>query len=465
MPGVLAKVSAALRQLLSPERGARLGVAVSGGPDSVALLGALVVLAPRRQLQLTVVHVNHALRPEADQEQQFVEALCQRWRIPCIVEKLTRPEKPRGIEAWARQERYRFFYEVKERCGLDVVAVAHTSDDQAETVLFRLVRGAGHRGLAGMSAKRDGWLIRPLLTCSRQEVLAYLAAKHLPSVTDASNTDLRYTRNKIRHVLIPLLEREFSPQIRRHLVRLAESLRHEEEWLEAQARLAYSRVQAGWSSLALDRLQNEPSALHPRIFRLWLEQSGVAEVSFPHLKSLSALSEGRIAGTIEIPGGRLVRRERQTLAVSFFRQAEPVLSPYSYPLFPGEVLTIAETGWQCQMSLPLSWNGSLSDIRPKNLWQAVFDASALAASLTVRTVQPGDRMRPLGMQGRKKVHDIFIEKKITPGRRHCWPLVVHGAEIVWAPGLVRGAFAQVTAATRQVVRITVNPLPENQKLC
>jgi tRNA(Ile)-lysidine synthase len=212
MRGLPSKVFSALKHFFPLARDLRLGVAVSSGPDSVALLGALVELASREALQLTVLHVNHALRSEADQEQQLVEDLCRRWQLPCVVKTLTPLQGRKGIEAWARAERYQFFQQAKEQYSLDAVALAHNRDDQAETVLFRLLRGTGRRGLTGIPAKRDDWVIRPLLSCSRQEVLAYIATKHLPYATDASNSDLRYTRNKIRHVLLPLLEREFSLQ-------------------------------------------------------------------------------------------------------------------------------------------------------------------------------------------------------------------------------------------------------------
>jgi tRNA(Ile)-lysidine synthase len=465
MSTVFAKVAAALNGFFISDRERRIGVAVSGGPDSVALLSALVELSPRQRLQLTVLHVNHALRPEAEQEQQFVESLCQRWCLPCLVDKLHPRWKESGIEAWARKERYRFFQQTKEQHGLDAVALAHTRDDQAETVLFRLLRGTGRRGLAGIPPQRDGWLIRPLLECSRQEVMAYLTAKRLLYVTDSSNTDLRYTRNKIRHVLLPLLEREFSPKIRPHLAQLAESLRQEEAWLDAQAQAAYERVQDGSLHIVLDRLRKEPVALHARLFRLWLAQAGQAkEMGFRHLQQIAALSTGRISGEVAVPGGWLVRREGNMLSLASHQTAS-ICTSYQYALMPGDSLVIPEAGWEVSMSLPYRWGSSLTEARQPDLWQAVFDADVLTTPLIVRNVQPGDRVHPFGMEGHKKIHDIFIDKKIARKRRRCWPLVESHLEVMWIPGLVRGAGATITAATQRAVRLMVNPLPENQKLC
>ncbi len=465
MSGLPAKVAAALTRLYPTRRSLHLGIAVSGGPDSVALGSALVELAPRRNLRLTVLHVHHGLRPEAEQEQRLVEQLCQSWRLPCLIRRLTPPQTRTGIEAWARRERYRFFHQAKEQAGMEGVAVAHTRDDQAETVLFSLLRGAGHRGLAGMPMMRDGWIIRPLLDCSRQDVLRYLSVKKLPYLTDVSNMDVRYTRNKIRHVLLPLLEREFSPRIRQHLIHLAEALREEEEWIEAQAHAAYARAQREGGQLSLPGVLAEPAALRPRLFRLWLENSaGIQDLSFRHLKNLCALTEGRITGEVELPKAMVVRREGEVLQL-LPKQPFSETSSYCYPLAEGETLTILEGQWQVSLSYPLAWDGSSFGVWEADPWQAIFDADALAEPLSVRSVRAGDRMRPLGMQGHKKVHDMFADKKIAVRQRLLWPVILCGTEIIWTPGCRQGERGKVTAATRRVFRLAVNPLPEKQKLC
>ena len=451
------KVGAAFDRLL-PVR--HLGVAVSGGPDSVALLSALIALAPQRGLRLTVLHVNHALRPEAAQEQRLVEALCRGWQVPCVVETLTPPHLRSGIEAWARAERYRFFRAALERYGLDAVALAHTLDDQAETVLFRLLRGSARRGLAGIPSTREGWLVRPLLGCTRQEVMAYVAAQHLPYATDASNTDLRYTRNKIRHVLLPFLEQEFSPQVRLHLATLAETVRAEEDWLEALTTSARKRVQDSPLTISLERLAGEPLALRPRILRQWLEQTGQThDVGFRHLESLRALSEGRTYGRVEVPGDLYVRREGNWLVLEN-KQARPVASPYCYALAPGQDLQVPEAGWRVALTAPFCWGGLPQHARSADPWQALFDAAVLPDTLLIRNFRPGDRICPLGMKGHKKVQDIFIDAKVPLARRRLLPLLVIGTEVAWVPGYVRSETAKVTSTTRWVCRAEANPLPE-----
>lgn len=487
----------------------RVGVAVSGGPDSVALLSVLVSLRSTHGLQLSVLHVNHGLRPEADQEQAGVEQLCQRWGLACVSKKLEAPPSGRGIEAWARTERYRFFQTVMEQSGLSYVALAHTMDDQAETVLFRLLRGSARRGLAGIppirkigemgeigkigtgQANRIGpnrWLIRPLLECSKEEVLAYLATQQLSFVIDPSNSDVRYTRNRIRHRLVPLLEEEFCAQVRPHLAQLAATLREEEDWLEEMAAIARARVQDvqdaqnvknATSRLNVRQLAAEPAALRSRIIRQWIEQAGQSQqIGFVHLEQVRALAEGRIhgmSGVIELPGSFQVRTEHEYLILER-KQVRHAAEPYAHVLTCGQQLSLPQLGWRCVLSLPQDWEGPPQKAQVSNPWMTFFDVAALspglsfglAQSIIVRSVRPGDRISPLGMGGQKKIHDVFIDAKLPRSVRQVFPLIVldsNSREIAWVPGHVRGKQALVTGTTCKVCQLEVSPLPEKAELC
>ena len=291
----------ALQKLLPDTSGLRIGVACSGGPDSVALLSALRAITPLRSYRLRVLHVNHGLRPESDHEQDMVQTLCRQWQVPLSVKKLQPPSSLKGIEVWAREARYAFFQESAVATPLDYIATAHTQDDQAETVLFRLMRGSARRGLAGIPPVRDNWLIRPFLHCSRRAIDAYTKEKKLPYVTDPSNADLRFTRNKIRHVLLPFLEQEFSPQIRRHLASLAETTREEEDWLEELATNARARIIGRDNSVSLSALNKEPAALRSRILRQWAEGRGQG-LKAVHVRRLRELSQGKIRGRVRVAG-------------------------------------------------------------------------------------------------------------------------------------------------------------------
>ena len=457
------KLWTALHKLLPDTSGLRIGVACSGGPDSVALLSALLTITPLRSYRLRVLHVNHGLRPESDREQDIVQTLCQQWQVPLSVKKLQPPPGLKGIEAWAREARYTFFQERLAAAPLDYIATAHTQDDQAETVLFRLMRGSARRGLAGIPPVRDNWLIRPFLHRSRQEIDAYTKEKNLPYVIDPSNADLRFTRNKIRHVLLPFLEQEFSPQIRRHLASLAETTREEEDWLEALATSARPRIIGRDNSVSLSALDREPAALRSRILRQWVEGQ-VHDLKATHVRGLRELSEGKIRGRVDLPGRRAVVRQGTRLLLQ--TRCPPVTErDYCYVLRAGQNWRLA-SGWALSVSAALTWHGDMSAARCADRWSAFFDCplAGTADTCLVRNARAGDRIRPLGMDGHKKVQDVLVDAKIPPALRPGFPVVEMNGEIAWIPGCVRGQSALVTATTRQVYRMRVNPLPVDKEL-
>jgi len=385
-------------------------------------------------------------------------------------------------------------------------------DDQAETVLFRLLRGSARRGLAGIPPIRalgalgtagvgqKGWLIRPLLECSKEEVLDYLAACHLSFATDSSNADLRYARNRIRHRLLPFLEEEFSPQIRPHLAQLATTLREEEDWLEASATRARAQVQDTKNRLDVRQLAAQPAALRSRIIRQWIEHTAQShDLRFDHLEHVRALAEGRIhgmIGVIELPGSSQVRIEHGypgypgNLGYLILepKQGQRVPEPYAHVLACGQDLSLAQSGgwcgWRCTLSLPRKWSGAPKQAQVSNPWTTFFDAAALsskpacdlsesfpesvAKSLIVRSVQPGDRISPLGMVGHKKIQGVFVDAKLPRRLRQVFPLIVLATktqEIAWVPGHVRGKQALVTGTTCDVCQLELSPLPEKPELC
>lgn len=255
------------RRLLQP--GQKVLVAVSGGPDSVALLSILHQLAPAWNFSLTVVHCNYGLRgAESDGDASFVAALCRRLELPCHIRRLTVDRSGTGesssLQARAREARYRLFRDVVAELGTDRVALGHTADDQAETVLLRMLRGAGLRGLAGMPHIRESLFVRPLLSRSRQEILAYLQAVGLSYRTDSSNAKSIYLRNRVRHELLPVMQ-SLAPAAARILARQADLLRDDDRLLDALAahRLERTIRSRDSATIVLDRtvLLNQPFAL------------------------------------------------------------------------------------------------------------------------------------------------------------------------------------------------------------
>lgn len=291
-----------------------MAAAVSGGADSVALLRGLLALRDELGIVLSVVHVNHGLRAEAPADQRFVEELAAANALPCHAiscnVRLFASERRLSIEAAGRELRYRYFYQLIAEGKLDKVATAHTRDDQAETVLLRLLRGAGTRGLAGVyrsvgNASEHGKIARPMLAISRSEVEEYLRGLGQAWREDESNRDPGYLRNRVRHELLPLLEREFNPNLRQVLSETAEIAHGEEEfWAELAERELGKRLLKpdGHAEPRLDvrRLADLPVALQRRLLRAFAERQGV-RLDFEHLERMRLFALAGKAGKCELP--------------------------------------------------------------------------------------------------------------------------------------------------------------------
>jgi len=311
---------------------ARVLVAVSGGADSVALLHALLALQPVWRLSLYLAHLDHGLRPESAADAAFVRELGRRWRVPTTVER--RPVRARcaregwSLEDGARRIRYQFLLETAHRYSAERVALAHTADDQAETVLMRLVRGTGLMGLCAIPVARplaDGvTVVRPLLALWRRDVVAYLQAEGLAYREDATNADGRFARNRIRHELLPLLERDYNPNIKGALTQLAETSRWDYAYLQEAAGRQWRRVakeranRPGEVSIALAALLRQPKALQRQVVRRAIQRvhGDSGQVEFRHWLEVERLCRERPVGTrLDLPGGVRLRREPARLVV------------------------------------------------------------------------------------------------------------------------------------------------------
>lgn len=308
-------------------RNDRVVVGVSGGADSVALLHLLVRLRPSLRLTLYVVHVDHQLRAEAPEDAAFVQELAARLKVPAVIERRDVEALCRragwSLEDGARRIRYRCFVEAAARYSASAVALAHTADDQAETVLMRLLRGSGLTGLAGIPVMRESQgvrIVRPLLHCWRNEVLAYLTSVRLTYREDASNADRRFVRNRIRHELLPLLAREYNPNIKAALVQLAGHSRVDDAYLQSSAQRYWKRVahaaRRGDVSLKLPTLSRQPEALQRQLVRRALReiQGDLNQFEFRHWLELDRLLQRpSTRAAVHLPGGVQVVREHDRL--------------------------------------------------------------------------------------------------------------------------------------------------------
>jgi tRNA(Ile)-lysidine synthase len=447
------------KKLLKP--GDRLGVAVSGGADSVALLRLLLDLRSGLGIVLSVVHFNHKLRgAEADADEQFVAELALRHQLHCYrasgdVARLA-AERHLSQEAAAREMRYAYFWRLLRKENLDHIATAHTLDDQAETVLLRIVRGAGTRGLAGIypvsrpqSAASDqpaiSSIIRPLLATRRSEIEACLVEMQQTWREDKSNQDLAHVRNRVRYGVLPQLARDLNPAVREVLGETAEIARAEEEHWKAEVRRELPTVwDEAAARLQLSPLLGMPLALQRRLLRAACESLGVT-LEFRHVERILSLAEGKPGAAVVLPREWKVTRQRAAIA---FSPSEPATSTggYEYPLSVPGFTEIPEIGVRLEVLLIEKANLSC---RPGE----ALDAELLGEGLKVRNWRAGDRFWAAHTKSPKKVKELLQERRLSGRARTHWPVIVSGAEVVWMKGFMTSARFRPKNGARMVMVI------------
>lgn len=436
--------------------GDTLVVALSGGADSTALLDLLARL-PGFGLNLVAAHLNHCLRGvEADADQEFCRDLASRMGIPfesgrVDIRRLAQ-ERRLNLEDAGRQARICFLDGVRGRYGAAAVVLAHHADDQAETVLMRLLRGSGMSGLAGMTYRNARGHVRPLLDVSRADIEQYLRHRDLKWCEDASNSDTSFLRNRVRHELLPLLA-EYNPAIRSCLASTASLLAADEALLEQLTGRAFSQsCRAGEGRVVCDirPFREFEPALQRRVLRhAFRELTGTLEgVSRQHIEAVCALAESvRPNARLSLPHGVAAVREyaRMVLIRSDLIAAGSGRSSR---------ITISEPG---RYRLP--WGGSLlveftgETVIPADPATACFDRARTPFPWHVRTFQPGDRIIPFGMSGRKKVKDLFIDRKVPQSVRLLTPLLFCGDELVWVAGQTVSESCRTDAPAALSVRV------------
>jgi tRNA(Ile)-lysidine synthase len=472
------------RQLLSQHSisaGQRIGVAVSGGADSVALLRLLLELRERLGFVLSVVHFNHQLRGRAsDSDEKFVGKLAAQYRLPFLVARENVAAKAKqaraNLEETARRSRYAYFQRLVDEGHIDRVAVAHTADDQAETVLSHILRGTGITGLGGIHPQA-GAVFRPLLNFRRADLRAYLRSMKQSWREDATNRDTTRTRARIRRKLIPFLEKHFQPAVE-HLRQLAELAREDEAWMEGAAE---SRVfgsakekQGSWQ-IPIGELGGEnqrpasegslykscvADAIGKRVIRLVVKKvkPRVGQLSSVHVDAVLRLARDRDSGkALHLPGGVEVRRERDFLCFRPLAPSQPGSQDFTYPID----LTKAETELRIvEHSLGLRFRviDWLSQGRETIETGAVLDRDRLGVSLVVRNWRPGDAMRPLGHQRAHALSRLLNELGVSRWEKAGWPVLVSGEKITWTRGLPVAVEFAAGKSTRTGVLITEVPL-------
>lgn len=432
--------------------GDRVSVAVSGGADSVALLHVLLELRQELGAVLSVAHFNHKIRgAEADGDQHFVSNLAQKFDLQFYSASADAPAFARqqkiSLETAARELRHTWFGQLVREGKVDKIATAHTQDDQAETVLMRILRGTGTRGLAGISPwQRQKSLVRPFLAITREEIEAYLKSQKQPWREDSSNQDLHHARNRIRHELLPALQRDYNPAVRQILADLAELARGEEEYWENEiAGLAPRLVREGKPSrggrsnrqqltLALDlaALRNMPLAVQRRLLRIIADKLGVA-LEFKHVQELLAFTQKPSGKELQLSGGLVAHRSMRELQITLHEELEEPRD-YSYSLaVPGQV-TVTELGTTIRTRI-FALTGR-EDISRYN--SRLLDRTLLSSQLVVRNWRAGDSFFPAHTRSPRKVKELLqpgrLGHELTAAERRVWPVIVSAGEIVWMRG-------------------------------
>jgi tRNA(Ile)-lysidine synthase len=432
------KVRRTLRKYGMLSGGEHVLVAVSGGADSTALLLCLHRIAAELRLRLTAAHLNHRIRgAEGDEDESFVRQMSVGLGIPYISETLEIKQEAiatkRNLEELARIKRYDFLARTAKQVGAQKIAAGHNLNDQAETVLFRFLRGSGIEGLAAIHPIVEGTLIRPLIECSRVLILDYLKCRGAQFREDFTNNDLRHTRNRIRRELIPCLEKYYNPQIIKTLAREALLSREAWSYIEAQGIESFEKIKCSPNN-SIELKITDLLTLHPAMQKQVLRQ-GLKEclgslrgISSIHIDDLLALCKSERSGTrLNLPHGSIAERQFNSLVLR--KKAPDPKRSFIYQLgIPGEC-SVPEAGMFFSCSI-----GNAPDpaaMKSECSMKAYLESSLLTGSLAIRSRTPGDCY---GGLGRRKVKKMLIDSKIPLSRRSELPLVIANEDVIWIPG-------------------------------
>lgn len=436
----------------------RVVVAVSGGADSTALLQMLTSLTELR-LRIIVAHVHHGLRgADSDADEQFVQDLAMRFSVPVASTRIdvlsVSRQRKISLEEAGRLVRYDWFDTVADQWQADAIALGHHADDQAETFLLRLFRGAGTTGLGAMRFRTAERYVRPLLALRRSEIIDYLRAQGQPFREDASNEDTAFLRNRIRHDCIPYL-RTINPAISTCLTHTAGLLADDEEVLETVTGQYFTQMACVEGSDVLfmvAQLQEVLPGLRVRLIRKALQhvRGSLRRISLAHVRAIENLIfSARLRSSVCLPGRCGVSREggvlRFSATVPIAAVAEwelDIPGPGHYQIASGGTVHIS------QVDLPGEWRSHMPHI-------AYFDPAAVPFPWTMRTFRPGDRFCPMGMHGHQKVKDFFINMKVPVQLRRCIPLLFSAGELVWVCGFRLAEAARLACVTGKVLRVEI----------
>jgi len=436
---VLQRIAQTIARHRMFEPAQQVGVAVSGGADSVCLLYVLLELAPRWGLHLSVLHLDHGLRgEESRQDAEFVRRLADQLGLPLSLRETPVAQSPDNLEQAARQARLAFFRETISSGAVQRIATGHTRSDQAETVLFRFLRGSGTAGLAGIRPVTSEGIVRPLIEIERSEVQQFLLQRGIAWREDSTNRGLQFARNRIRHELLPQIAREWNPAIGETLANTADWALAEEAWWDAEIdRLAAEHFtavdDAGAILLRAPVLAALPLAVARRLVRRAMElaKGDLRAIDFGHIRSVMDLArstEGH--GRLQAPGLDIFR----SFEWLRFGKLGGGLETRNYRLTLAVPGTVRVPGTNLTISLELidKLAPSVSSDWVYNSQMGCLDWQRLSGSLELRNWRPGDQYQPVGYSGQEKIKTLLQQARIPLWERRHWPVLTDGPSIVWA---------------------------------
>ncbi|OGW79163.1 MAG: tRNA lysidine(34) synthetase TilS [Omnitrophica bacterium RIFCSPLOWO2_12_FULL_44_17] len=457
------------------EKGDSVLIAVSGGCDSVVLLHLLVEMKKSWKFRLAVAHINHQLRGEASRRDElFVRKLAKQFGLPFFSEKVDVKRKMKAekvsLEEAARLLRYDFFEKIVKSKKVRKIAVAHNLDDQAETVLMRILNGTGLQGLQAIRPKRklgEAYIVRPLIEMSREKIREFAKENSIRFREDASNRDVRFVRNRIRLKLLPQLEKEFNPQVKRALARLPHLLDVDLSFLDETSDLFYRQISKRQRENKITFAKQSFLRLRPaiqyRLIQRAMRELAKADLDFEHWSAFQERLVLERGFRLQLPKDLFAVATPETVSVVYSKEKKP---PFSYSLALDEEIDIPDTAQTVTCKLLANENchyfkmlnrydQRVKTVKKSDVSYELFDFQKLSFPLIIRNRKPGDYFQPLGQPKPMKLKGFLINKHIPKEDRDSLPLVVSVGQIVWVAGVAMGEVAKISKQTEQTVRISI----------
>lgn len=454
------KVIAYINEKQLIHKGDRVLVALSGGPDSVCMLNILMDIRKEYNMEVGAAHINHMVRgEEADGDQEYVKTLCEKFNIPCFIKRIdiNKIAKEKGIssEMAGREERYGFFNEILQKHSYNKIALAHNANDQAETILMRIMRGTGLEGLVGIRAKRDNIYIRPILDIGRFDIEKYCEENNLNPRIDKTNLENVYSRNKVRLEMIPYIKDNFNPEIINTLNRLGILMGKDEDFINEFVKKGIDDYCIFANDLSISsKLFQEHESILTRTLKnsLTIFSKKHFDFEMKHIYDIITLQKGKTGIRLSLPHGL------EAINVYGDIKIKPALSKEKYSkendviLRKEEVLIHKMTFNKYNVEFNVLDNQG--DIKFwENSHEKYFDYDKIQNYISIRTRINGDRMKPLGMKGNKKLKDLFIDLKVPKEDREFIPIVCFDKEIAWAVGVRTSEDFRISKNTKKILKV------------